>query len=335
MAKKQPKDKTSGAALVESPADIVEVSEDEQFVAQSATHVLAFLKRLGEFFTIARALEASAVATLDAARGLQPSTNADEDVKVQQFIKKTSADAKDVADHWSITTVIHGFHRRMTGRRAVAEGKLKEANAIGNALHNRYVDEQQRKAAEAQEQERRAAETRARLDREREQAEREAAALQAESEAPDLSQREAMFVDYVIAGMVPSKAAQRAGYKNPEATAEKILALPKIMAALDAKKRAEVIREQAAAEAQKPLDIQVETVRPEIDRAVGARDRTTHSAEVVDAQALIQACIAGGYGIPWDILDVKPAKVNEYARSLHEQINRWPGVRYKKTTSVV
>lgn len=331
MAKKASK----GAALVESPADIVEVSEDEQFVAQAATHVLAFLKRLGEFFTIARALEESAVATLDAARGLQPSTNADEDVKVQQFIKKTSADAKDVADHWSITTVIHGFHRRMTGRRAVAEGKLKEANAIGNALHNRYVDERKRKAAEAQEQERRAAETRARLEREQEQAAREAEALKAESEAPELSEREQRFVDEVFKLIPPSQAARIVGYKNHALQAEKLLALPKIQAAIEVKRKAAAIREQAAAEAQKPLDIQVETVRPEIDRAVGARDRTTHSAEVVDAQALIQACIAGGYGIPWDILDVKPAKVNEYARSLHERISLWPGVRYVKKTTVV
>ena len=43
----------------------------------------------------------------------------------------------------------------------------------------------------------------------------------------------------------------------------------------------------------------------------------------------------GEHGIPLDCLQINTVKLNEYARSLHEQLDRWPGVRARKTTKVV
>lgn len=311
------------------------VSEDEQFVAQAGVHVLRFLKEMAGFFLTAGELERAAVATLEKAKALTPPQTADEDVFVQSFIKGTTADTRVAEDHWEITAVIHRFHRRMTGARSRTVDKLDEANAIGNRLHNGYTERKNREAAAEQDRIRREAEDKARRDREAELAKAEAAALAAEQSAPDLSEREARFVEELWRLVPPANAARVVGYKNPEATAEKLLALPKIQDALDAKRKAAAIREQAEAVKQQPLDVQHEEVKPDIGRAPDAHDRTTHSAELLDEAALIAAVISGKFGIPWDVLTVKPAMLNTYAKSMHELVNRWPGVRYKKDTKVV
>src|SRR6185436_6794428 len=168
----------------------------------------------------------------------------------------------------------------------------------------------------------------------REAADAEEQALRAEAASAKLSDRETVFVEEVFGGRNAALAAKIAGYKNPADAGARLLATPKIEKALAGKREAENIRRQSVARQQQPLDVQHEEARPDIVRAAGAKDRTTKSAELLDENALIAAIIQGGHGIPWDILTVKPAKLNEYARSMGALINKWPGVRYKEETGV-
>ena len=64
-------------------------------------------------------------------------------------------------------------------------------------------------------------------------------------------------------------------------------------------------------------------------------ERMTWSAEVFDEAALIDAVINWHYGVPRDVLTVNAVKLSQYARSLHERVNLWPGCRAKETISKI
>lgn len=312
------------------------VSEDEQIVAQLGGVVLGFFRGLGAFLKKARDLEREAKAELDAARMLKVPATAAEDVAIQRVVLAATDHKKTVEEHWNpITQAFYRLHKILTGARGRAVDADDERKTITNGLHNTYTNEQRRKAEEEENRRRREEEQRAQAARDEELRLAEEQALKREADSNDLSERERVFVELVFMGETERTSAQRAGFKDPAAMAGRLMQAPKIVKALAGKREAEEIRRQAAATAAKPLDVQQhEEVRPDIERASGAHDRSTHSAEIINEEQLIAAIIQGGRGIPWDILTVKPAKLNEYAKQLHEKINAWPGVRYKKTTGV-
>lgn len=336
MAKAKSKSKDAApAAVTPDVVDLVPLADDEVAVTQLGGLVLGFFKGLGKFLATAGELERHAKSELEAAKLLKPSTTAAEDVAVQKVVIAAADDNKSVEAHWSpVTQAFYRLHKTMTGARGRAYDANEERRKIGNRLHDEYVQRKNREARELEESNRRAEEARQQAQRDRELEEAEAEAVKRERSSKDLSAREVLFVDKVWRGAVPQQAAKEVGYKNPKDAGEFLMKSAKIQAAIDGKRAAETIREQAAAKAQRPLDVQVEEVKADIERASGAKDTTRHSAEIVDVEKLIAACIQGGHGIPWDILDVKPAKVNEYAKGLKEKINAWPGVRYKKETGV-
>jgi hypothetical protein len=84
----------------------------------------------------------------------------------------------------------------------------------------------------------------------------------------------------------------------------------------------------------KPLEVAPIDVAAANVTKIGS-DRNTWRGEVTDERALVAAVIAGGHGIPSDVLTVNQSKLTEYARSLHTLIDRWPGVRAVKTTTTV
>lgn len=318
----------------------MEVLEPEtpelKLTVMDGASIVSWLQGLVPFFRKAGALEEAAKATLVQAKHLKPATTADEDVELQRFVKGTSIAKRAVEDHWEITSIVSAFHKRLTAKRKVATEALDEANSIGNGLHNRWVETEKRRASIEQERLRIEAETQARLDRERDLAAAEERALNLELEMENLSEREQVFVDQVLAGKTPIQAANIAGFQDALKASARLMASEKVIKAIAAKQEANAIREQATAVRQQPINVEVETVRPNISRgSAGGFDRSTHSAELLDENALREACFAGGYGIPHDILVVSEAKLNEYARGLRERINLWPGVRYKKTTKVI
>jgi len=338
MAKKQ-----AAKATPREPEVLERESPDLKLVATDGGTLLAFLAppKLVEFFRTAGQLEEKALATLAAAKALKAPKDQDSDSAIQTFIKTATVDRKAVETHWSICSLFSQVHRKLTAARSRATDPLESASALAQKLHNDYADNERRKAAAEQERLRLQAEAVARAEREAEARRLEDEATVREEASAVLSEREQMFVQayvlpfYTCAGDAV-EAARRAGYKNPDQAAPKLLSREKIMAAIAGTREAESIRQQAAATREKPLDVRVETVKPAIGRATGGSfDRATHSAEVLNERLFIEAAVGGQHGIPLDCLTVNEAKLNEYARSLQERINLWPGIRHKKNTKTI
>lgn len=297
--------------------------------------VLGFLGNLTSFFRDATALETKAKDMLaEAKRFTVPAVDdIDGDAALQTFIKSASSVKKEVETHWGITSTIHGLHRKLTGARDRAVSPLTEAQNLAQQHHNAFAERARRIAAEEQRRINREAELAAQRERDEELARMEAAAIAAEEQSETLSDRELRFVELVYRGSAPYAAAKTVGYKTPETVASRLMESAKVKAALEGKRQAEAIREQATAVRETPVQATAQRVTTQVAR-VGS-DRVTHSAEVVDARLLIEAVIGGKHGIPVDVLKVDEVKLNEYARSMEGLIDRWPGARYKRTVRTV
>lgn len=323
--------KKKSEALVPQVLDVLE--QEVGLVLEDSTVIERFAAGVKAFFRTAAAIEVKAKGNLTAAKALKVPTTKDEDEALQKTIKSFGADKKEAVDHWEISLKVSRFHKRLTAARSRAEEPNDEAVKLATGLHNAYVENERRRVAAENERLRREAEQKAAEDRAREVAEMERQAAERELASEQLSAREQMFVGYILAGQKADNAARVVGYKDPGMGA-RLMGLVKIVKAIDARREAAAIREQAAAVSAKPLDVQFTPATKQVSTAVGF-DRETHAAELLDERLLIEAVLGGKHGIPSDILTVKPAKLNEYARSLHELLNKWPGVRYKKTTSLV
>lgn len=314
-------------------------SPDYQALVVNVPTMEQFLGRARLFFQEAHALELKADATLVDAQALVAPTTEAEDLAVQQFIKRTQAETKALEEKWKITVVAHRIHSMLTAARGRAAQKLKAANDLGQKWHNAYVTEENRRAAEEQEVLRLAAEAEAQRAVDAAAAAAESEALRLEEGSPILSKREESFVELMVDfPTAPVQSAKMAGYKNPSEMGPRLMTYAKILDAIHAKKTAARIRAQAAARLAAPVYVDVPTVRPNITTgraSGGVVDRTTHAAEIVDAQAFVKAVVERRHNIPLDCLMPDPTKIAEYARSMREQINRWPGVKYKKTTKGV
>lgn len=338
MAKKSPtpaKRGTAPEALTPEVIDVGDANPEVGLVKAEGSAIPGFLNSAAQFLAKADALETSAKASLAAAKLLKRPTNGDEDLVIQQQILLDSAEEKNLEGHWEITAIISRFHRRLTGKRAIASTARSEAKAIRQGLHNEYVAEENRRAAREQEARRQAAEAQERLDREIEQEKLEALALQAERASDALSEREQVFVALVVGGQTGTAAASRAGYKSGSYGAT-LLDQPKIKTAIEAGLRAATLRQQAAAIKAAPVSVVITEVKPDVQRAAGSRgDRTTWSAEILDADAFVRAVLDGKLGIPLDTLVPDQVALNRYATAMEAQLDRWPGIRAKKKTSTV
>lgn len=336
MAKTQTRSapaKPQPMAILEAAAD--GVTEDAQLVEQAGSAIASFVRNMNAFFRTAQEIEKAAKATLVTAQALTVPETKEQDEQLQRFIIRTNADKKAAEAHWGIAQIISRFHKRVTAGRGRATDPLDAANMIGNSLHNRYVAAEERRVRE--ENERIDRETREKQDaiRAAELQALETAALKAEADNPNLSAREAAFVDLIVAGIVPSQAAHRAGYKDTTMGLRQ-LEQGKIATAIKGKQQAIAIRRQAEALAQAPPD-PVHT-REYVTRAVTkiGSERSTSTMEIYDEAAFIEAIFAGKQGIPRDCLTIDQARCNHYARENGAiVVDRWSGVRVKKATKVI
>lgn len=316
--------------------DVVPENPELQLATTEGSSVSSFVAGMKQFFTRAGELETRAKETLSVAKTWKQPKTKEDDEQLVAAVRRVNGEKREVEEHWTITTIVSRFHKRLTAARDRAVEPLEEAARIGNRLHADYDEQERRRAREQAEADRREKERLAQEQRDRELAQLEQQALDAEAGSPDLSDREARFVDYYAGPYAASaaRAAQQAGYKNPDQAAAKLLATPKIQQALEAKRTAIAARDQAAAKKAAPVQVQTVEVKPEVAKG----GSYTWSAELLDEEALIVALLdpmtRTKLGIPTDVLTVKPAKLNEYARALHENIDRWPGVRHKKTPSI-
>lgn len=319
------------------PADVEVLpaqSPDVALVQADASGVGSFLANIGKFFVRATDLERRAKEMLVDAKTLQPPTNADDDLRIQNVIKTANAAKKTVEEHWGVCQVIHSLHRKLTARRGVAVQALEDTANIAQRLHNRYVDAERERVRREEQRLRDAEELRQREEQDRRAKALEEQAVVAEASMEGLSSREDVFIDHYHRIHDGAIAAKRAGYLNPGLMAERLLRTPKILAALKAKEDADAARRQADAIRNQPVAVDVEAPAMEVIRN-GSIDRTTWSGEVLDETAFVHAAMSGKYGIPLDCLQVNQTKLNEFARSLHERLDLWPGVRAKKTTRTV
>jgi hypothetical protein len=328
--------KTTTADLVP-----VEPETDLAFVQEAGAAVVAFLKRATDFFKRADALEKTAGDVLALAKTLKQPTTGDEDVELQKFIKRVAVGQQTVTGHWDgsdrepgITRLLYRLHRRATQKRDVAIVSLKGAADIGNRLHTGYTTKA-REDAERERQRLQAIEdAKAQQQRADELAELERQALAREADSDALSDREQVFVDEYVAKQNGAQAAARAGYKDPSAQALRLLKSAKVLAAIKSKQEAIALREQAAAVAAAPVEAVQVQVEADIAKAPGAKDVTRWKAKVVDEAAFIAAVFEGKLGIPRDVLCIDVVKLNQYARDLHQVMNRWPGVKAVDDTKV-
>lgn len=341
--------------------DVIDVGDSLEITEtrEEGTTLVGFIKNIVPFFQTARMIETAALERLNEAKALKAPESEADDLAIQERIKRSTILIKEAEGHWTATSAFFNFHKRLVAHRdrVVGEatksrnaGSLIQAREIEQALHNRYAEAERRRAAEEQERQRLAEEARQREAQEAEARRHEAEAAAKEIASPDLSEREVMFVDYVFGGMLPTAAAKRCSYKDPELMADRLMKLPKIKKAISAKEEAKVAREQAQAIREKPVQVEVAPVRPAIAKpSAGAYDRTTWGAEVLDADRLGIAVIAAirdepsevPRGIAIEILKAGMRSpqvatiVRDYGVSLHEKIDRWPGVRHTKKTTTV
>lgn len=289
-----------------------------------------FVGGLRAFFTDALQLEAAARQTLGRAKQWKAPTSKEEDQVLVDRVRQANADKATIEKHWQITQVVHRFHRRLTAARDRGIGPLEEAVEIGNKLHNGYAEVERRRARDEEDRLRREAEERARKLREKELADLEKEAVAAEEASQDLSERERRWLgEWFRNGGNATAAARFAGFQDPIATAARLTTSPKIRTAIEAQRTADALASQLEAKKAAPLAVKSAKVEAE----VASGDASRWSCEVLDESALVAAVIGGKHGIPWDVLTVNQVKLNDYARGMHEQLDRWPGVRaHKKTT---
>lgn len=319
------------AAVVEVLSPIEE--QELSLTNNLAKGIIEWATGLVGFFREAIALEHQAKNALAEAKALKAPTTVEEDQALQLRIKAASAGKKNHVSKWGITAQVHQLHGRLVAVRKRGETAWDETIDITNNLHQEWRTAQEREASRLQELERQAADARALEDRNRELEQLENEALEAEEKSADLSARELCYVESIIAGMTPVKAAKAAGYKHPEDIAAKLELSTKILAAIRGKREAAAIRQQAAAVQQAPLERgHVPEVKPAVSYVAGAGDRTRASAKLVDATALIAAVLAGKHGIPLTVLSINEVELNRLARELGSVISKWPGVEYVEKT---
>ena len=320
-------------AIIPEVIDMQPENPELALTVSEGSQIAGVIQGLREFFSTADTLEATAKRHLEKARTwVQPTTQAEDDILIRE-IRGASAENKAIETHFGpVTSTIFSFHKRFVAGRKRGTDAAEEVARIGNRLHNAYVEGERRRVAEETERLRRAEEAEQQRLRDEELARMEADALRLEASGPELSEREAVFVDAVATGYPARTAYRHAGFTgDADKGVARLLGLVKIVTAIEAKRKAQEVRRQAEAVKAQPINADVEPERMQVSTA----GRTTHGAECLDVAALVQAVISGKHGIPWDVLTVNQPKLTDYGRSLHERINLWPGCRYTKKTGVV
>lgn len=309
-------------------------TEEIELTKISAADITTFLRGLVPFFTKAKELEDKALATLAAARVRKPPTSPEDDETLQLEIKRANKGKRLIEEHWKITAALSALHKRTVARRQRGVIALEQAAKLGNDLHNAFVEAARRTAEAEQYRLRREAEDKARADREAELDRLEAEALEREANE-NLSAREIVFVLRMVESDDVTAAAKAADYRYPFQAGARLMGLAKIQAAIKDKREAFALRRQIDARKDEPFAVNVPKVASGVIMAAGASSRENWSGVVNDEPAFVDAVCDGKLGIPRDALQINRVKLNEYARSLKHEINRWPGVHAERKNQIV
>src|SRR6185503_4376377 len=245
-----------------------------------------------------------------------------------EFVRGCKQLARKIEDHWSrITRNVDDLKRNLLTLKRQDLEPVEEAIRVVSARALDYAQKAERREREESDRRRREAEMKAEAERKRQLEEAERDALKAEESSPLLSAREETFLAQFMAGVTAERAAQIAGYKDPKAAGQRLMASDKINDAIQAKRTANAIREQAAVTRQQPLNVvSAPPVESQRAKVVGTRTVTTRSCEVVDANALIEGVVAGS--VVRDALLPNQVFLNGEAKRLGDTFESvYPGCR--------
>lgn len=320
--------------------EVIDVQERPEvaLIRRESEPIAVLMQNMQLFFDKAQDLETRAQVELDRAmREWKTPTSRMEDEALVAMIRANNADVKELEQHWEVTTVLSRMHRSMTGLRNRALSLRDQIKNHGNALHSAYERKERERVEAEQREQRRQEEERQRQIREREQAEAEQKALEAEAASPTLGDREQRFVDlYMTNGNHAVNAARGAGYKDADANAVRLMKTNKILQAIESRRQALAIRQQASAKAAAPIAPTVTAPAPVAQ--VAAKSREYKSCEVVDPElfmaVLLDPKLRAMHRIPPEAATYVQSVLNDIARQIGDEINKIPGLRLKVTTSV-
>lgn len=251
-----------------------------------------------------------------------------------ELLRVGKALRRGAEDHWrKVTRWLDERKREVMGIMAMDLELVEPGIAAISHAVLAYESAERDRVRQEQERQRIENERLAKEQREKELADLERQALEAEATCEGLSAREQAFVtiyvEHTIYGFNAVASAKLAGYKDPHAQGLRLLAAPKIQNAIEAKCQAIAIRKQAAAVTEKPVEVAKVEVVSHIAKVAGTHTVTTWTGECYDQEALIDAVLR-------DVADRKllmpnQVEINSLARSLHENLDRIPGLRHIKS----
>ena len=307
-------------------------------IRRESEPVATLMQNMQVFFAKAEDLEAQAKAELaDAQATWKAPTCKEEDEDLVARIRQNAAATKEFDAHWEITTVLSRMHRSMTGLRNRGADMREKIKNHGNYLHAAWERLERERVQREEAELRRQEQARLQQQREAEAAEAERTAIEAEANSPHLGERESRFVDlYMANGGDAVRAAKGAGYANVDANANRLLKTSKIMQAIEARRQAVAIRQQAAAKAALPVEPTIQHAAPVAQ--VAAKARTYQSCEVTDAAkfmaVLLDPQLRAHYRVPAEAATFVQSVLNDMARQIGDKVNLVPGLRLKVVTSV-
>ena len=320
-------------AKVVEPEILPPEPEHVSLVKTNKDKVEDFLGAMEPFFRTAAALEARTVTLAARGQALVQPSSLETDEATASFIRDARAHGKAVEAHWStIVSLFHRVHRGLTAGRAKGTEPVEKAVKRAEQLRASWAAEDRQRRDAEQRRLDALAEQQAALDRQAELDRMEAEALRLEAASDELSAREQAFVKAVASGTEQGEAARLADYKDWFRAAHRLLGVPKVTKAINALRDAAAVRQQAAAVAALPV---APVSAPVVESQTAGGARETYSMEYTDPRLVVEAVIGGKHGMPADLLEPSQAKGTEYARSLRQLVNRWPGCKLKVTPSTV
>lgn len=261
----------------------------------------------------------------------------------QQLFRDGRRLKRAIEEHWSQVT--RWLEDRKKDIRTIAAMDVEVVAPVTERLNTailRYEEEDARRRRVQEERARQEQERQARERREADLAEMERQALAAEAASEDLSDRERAFVQRCHSSVGVNltserwlnDAARSCGFKQ-DGYGLALFKKPKIQYAIEAMKQARALREQAAAVAEKPIEIEQPRVEAQTAKVAGVRTHTSYTAECFDFDLFIDKFVAGEVDRLTFRTLAMPCVVagNEMARALHENLDRIPGWRHiKKVT---
>lgn len=253
---------------------------------------------------------------------------------VRQFTKDVKALKRTIEAHYDrIKRPLTDAKNTVLAMEKEHLAPLDQAIKVAERLDIDWVNAERKRAEAEAARQREENERIAREQRAADLAKAEAEAEALEATAADLSEREQIFVEQFVATNNSTKAAQRAGYKDPEATAIRLLGTKKIVAALEAHRAALVLRLQAEAVSQQPLDVAPVVVETAVASVAGTSLRTYYSCGEVDVLALAKAVVAGKVSVL--ALQANTVFLNKQASALKDLFPQaFPGCQLAKKQGI-